>query len=68
MKKGIIIRHLILPNNLANTKKVIDYDIMDDLVFKFDVSKKLQADFYKIKAKNLLFKIINKNILYWFTL
>jgi hypothetical protein len=48
-----------------NTKKVIDYDIMDDLVFKFDVSKKLQADFYKIKAKNILFKIIKQNILYW---
>ncbi len=25
MKKGVIIRHLILPNNLENTKKVIDW-------------------------------------------
>jgi hypothetical protein len=46
-----------------NTKREIDFEIVDDLVFKIDA--KLRAKFYKIKAKNLLFKIINKNILYW---
>ena len=48
-----------------NTDKVIDFEVTDDLVFKIDT--KLRAKFYKIKAKNLLFKIINKNILYWLT-
>lgn len=47
--------------NLNN--KIIDYDAVDELVYKFDAN--LRAKFYKIKAKNLLFKIINKNILYW---
>ena len=46
-----------------NTNEIIDFEIADDLVFKIDT--KLRAKFYKIKAKNLLFKIINKNILYW---
>ena len=45
------------------TNEIIDFEIADDLVFKIDT--KLRAKFYKIKAKNLLFKIINKNILYW---
>lgn len=47
------------------SNKVIDYSVVDDLVFKIDA--KLRAKFYKIKAKNLLFEIINKNILYWVT-
>lgn len=47
--------------NLNN--KVIDYDAVDELVYTFDAQ--LCAKFYKVKAKNLLFKIINKNILYW---
>lgn len=46
-----------------NKTEIIDFEITDDLVFKVDI--KLRAKFYKIKAKNLLFKIINKNILYW---
>ncbi len=47
MKKGVIIRHLILPNNLENTKKVIDWvkdnfndgDILFSLMSQFTPNK-----------------------------
>lgn len=47
MKKGVIIRHLILPNNLQNTKKVIDWvkdnfnegDVLFSLMSQFTPNK-----------------------------
>lgn len=48
-----------------NTKRVIDFEVTDDLVYKINLDPIVKANFYKIKAKNLLFKILNKNITYW---
>jgi len=47
MTKGVIIRHLILPNNLSNTKKVIDWvknnfndgDVLFSLMSQFTPNK-----------------------------